>query len=83
MCVYDMPPYQPSMVLPVIFVRHKAEMQLPHALKVTYFPKICYRTAFHDLATVAPTHRFVGPPRGDYRPSKIGAASSDKNLEIR
>lgn len=77
MCFYDMPPYQPSMVLLVIFVKHKAEMQLPCAIKVAYFPKFCYCRAFHDVATVAPAHRFVGPPCGVHRPSKIAAASTD------
>jgi len=80
MCVYDVPPYQPSMVLLVIFVKHKAEMQLPCAIKVAYFPKFCYRATFHDLAIVALAHTLVGPPCGDYRQSKIGAASNDKNL---
>ena len=39
MYVYDMPPYQPSMILPVIFVRHKAEMQLPRAQKLRIFQR--------------------------------------------
>ena len=75
-----MPPHQSLVVLLVIFVKHKAEMQLPCTIKVAYFPKFCYRTTFHDLAIVAIAHSFVGPPCSDYRPSKIGAVSNDKNL---
>jgi len=39
MCVYDMPTYQPSMVLLVIFIKHKAEMQLPRATTICVFSK--------------------------------------------
>ena len=57
-------------------IKLKCNCHVP--LKVAYFPKICYRTAFHYLPTVAPAHRFVGPPCDDYRPSKNGVASNYK-----
>jgi len=37
MCVYNIPPDQPSVVLLVIFVKHKAEKQLPCAINLRIF----------------------------------------------